>query len=96
MQCFKECEYCGTRCIGMPEMADCVKACFDCAATCQTCVTLMAHESPLHRKMCGLCAEACRACAAECEKHDAKHCQDCAQACRRCAEECERMAQMMA
>ncbi len=77
-------------------MAACAKTCLDCAAACQACISLMAHESLLHGKMCGLCAEACRACAAECEKHDARHCQDCAAACRHCAEECERMAQMMA
>lgn len=49
-------------------MTDCAKACSDCAATCKTCVTLMAHESPSHGKMCGLCAEACRRRAEECER----------------------------
>jgi len=94
LECSKECEYCGEQCIGMPQMSECVRTCFDCATTCQTCVILMSRESPLHQKMCDLCADACARCAAECEKYDADYCKRCAAACRRCEQECRRMAQM--
>ncbi len=42
LQCFKDCEYCGTQCIGMLEMADCAKTCFDCAEECECIAQMMA------------------------------------------------------
>lgn len=96
LDCFAKCDMCAVQCIGMAGMEACVKACLDCATTCPASVRLMSYESPLHGKMCGVCAEACMACAVECEKFpEIEHCRLCAEACRKCEQTCRQMAQMM-
>jgi hypothetical protein len=65
----------------------------DCAEICQASAAFMLRASPLHGRVCGVCAEVCRECEHECRRMgDDAIMQECADACRRCAESCERMA----
>ena len=66
----------------------------DCATICQTSADFMLRGSPLHARVCGVCAEACRACEQECRSlgQGDQVMERCAEACRRCAESCEQMA----
>ena len=90
--CAQECEHCGDACIGMTEMANCVRSCRDCSELCWVCSGYMSRGSQLAAEVCRACARACDLCAAECEKHSAEHCKRCAKACRHCAQECRKMA----
>ena len=66
----------------------------DCAQICATSADFMLRGSDLHRRTCGVCAEACRACAEDCERMAGNDelMRRCAEICRKCADSCERMA----
>ncbi|TKT69718.1 four-helix bundle copper-binding protein [Aquamicrobium sp. LC103] len=61
-----------------------------CAEICRTSAHFMLVGSPLHRRICGECADICLECAADCERLGDM--EDCVAACRRCAESCRQMA----
>ena len=67
--CAQECEHCWDGCIGMTEMATCVRTCRDCLELCWVCSGFLSRGSQLAAEVCGACARACDLCAAECEKH---------------------------
>jgi hypothetical protein len=90
--CAVECEHCGDACLGKVEMADCARACRDCADLCWICSAFMSRGGLAIADLCHTCALICDLCAAECGKHPNDHCRRCADACRRCAEECRRVA----
>lgn len=101
--CIQECQNCHATCLGEAinhclEMGGAhvapehFRAMMTCAETCQTSANLMLQGSPLHPKMCGVCAEACAACATSCEGLEGM--EECAQQCRKCEESCRRMAAM--
>ena len=59
----------------------------NCAELCQTSANFMLSDSPLHSRVCLICAEACEACAKSCEqvgdmRDCVEECQDCAKSCR--------------
>ena len=59
----------------------------NCAELCQTSANFMLSDSPLHGRVCLICAEACEACAKSCEqvgdmRDCVEECQDCAKSCR--------------
>ncbi len=62
----------------------------NCAELCQTSANFMLSGSPLHGRVCAVCAEACEACAKSCEQvGDMRECVD---ECQRCARSCRAMA----
>ena len=67
----------------------------DCAELCQATANSMLRESPLHKILCGACAEACERCAQECLRHagDSQMAR-CSATCRDCAASCREMAAM--
>jgi len=61
----------------------------NCAELCQTSANFMLSDSPLHGRVCAVCAEACEACAKSCEQvGDMRECVD---ECLRCAKSCRTM-----
>ena len=59
----------------------------NCAELCQTSANFMLSDSPLHGRVCLICAETCEACAKSCEqvgdmRDCLEECQDCAKSCR--------------
>lgn len=70
----------------------------DCAEICQTSANFMLINSPLHGRVCAVCAEACDRCAEQCEQmaNGDQQMLSCAEVCRLCAESCRRMAAMAA
>jgi hypothetical protein len=65
----------------------------DCILISRASAEGMLRESSVHKKLCGLCAEACHACAESCEEFTGDNeMQKCAEVCRRCAESCKEMA----
>ena len=70
-----------------------IRTLLDCIDLCATCASVMLRDSPVHRRVCEICAEVCDACAVSCEQfpHD-KVVTECAKECRRCAESCRKMA----
>lgn len=61
----------------------------NCAELCQTSANFMLSDSPLHPRVCGVCAEACEACAKSCEK--VGDMRECVEECQRCAKSCRSM-----
>ena len=61
----------------------------NCAEICQTSANFMLSDSPLHGRVCLVCAEACEACAKSCEQ--VGDMRECADECKRCAESCRTM-----
>ncbi len=61
----------------------------NCAELCQTSANFMLSDSPLHGRVCAICAEACEACAKSCEK--VGDMRECAEECQRCAKSCRSM-----
>lgn len=62
----------------------------NCAELCQTSANFMLSDSPMHGRVCAVCAEACEACAKSCEQvGDMRECVD---ECLRCAKSCRTMA----
>ena len=75
--------------------AEHIRLLLDCAEICQTSANFMLRGSPLHTRVCAVCAEICERCAALCERFGGDpQMRDCAAACRRCAESCRQMAAM--
>ena len=62
----------------------------NCAELCQTSANFMLSDSPLHGRVCGVCAEACEACAKSCDQ--VGEMSECAEECRKFAESCRRMS----
>jgi hypothetical protein len=62
----------------------------NCAELCQTSANFMLSNSPLHGRVCGVCAEACEACAKSCEQVGDMN--ECVEECQRCAKSCRSMA----
>ncbi|MBL6748906.1 MAG: four-helix bundle copper-binding protein [Nevskia sp.] len=62
----------------------------NCAELCQTSANFMLSGSPLHGRVCGVCAELCEACARSCEQVGDMN--ECIEQCRRCAKSCRSMA----
>lgn len=62
----------------------------NCAELCQTSANFMLSGSPLHGRVCAVCAEACEACAKSCEK--VGDMRDCVEECLRCAKSCRSMS----
>ena len=61
----------------------------NCAELCQTSANFMLSDSPLHGRVCLVCAEACEACAKSCEQ--VGDMRDCVEQCQRCAKSCRTM-----
>lgn len=61
----------------------------NCAELCQTSANFMLSGSPLHGRVCAVCAEACEACARSCEQ--VGNMRECAEECQRCAKSCRSM-----
>jgi hypothetical protein len=61
----------------------------NCAELCQTSANFMLSGSPLHGRVCAVCAEACDACAKSCEQ--VGEMRECVEECRRCAKSCRTM-----
>lgn len=102
-QCIDECLSCYSVCLrtvqhclelgGKHAEAAHIRTLNDCAEICQTSAGFMLRESPLHGKVCAVCAQVCRECERDCRRMgDDPVMQECADACRRCAESCDRMA----
>ena len=102
-QCIDECLNCYSICLqtvqhclelgGKHAEASHIRVLDDCAEICQTSAGFMLRGSPMHARVCGVCAEVCRECERECRRMgDDETMRECADACRRCAESCERMA----
>lgn len=62
----------------------------NCAEMCRTSASFMQRGSPLHGRVCSVCAEVCEACADSCAQADGLD--DCIEMCRRCAKSCRSMA----
>ena len=62
----------------------------NCAELCQTSANFMLSDSPLHRRVCAVCAEACEACAESCKQVGGMD--KCIEECLRCAKSCKTMA----
>ncbi len=62
----------------------------NCAELCQTSANFMLSGSPLHGRVCAVCAEACEACAKSCEQ--VGDMRECVEECQRCARSCRTMA----
>ncbi len=61
----------------------------NCAELCKTSADFMISESPLHSRVCLICAEVCEACAKSCIQ--VGQMQDCVDECLRCAKSCRAM-----
>ena len=62
----------------------------NCAELCQTSANFMLSDSPLHGRVCAVCAEACDACAKSCEQ--VGDMRECVEECRSCAKSCRTMS----
>jgi hypothetical protein len=96
LDCHRICLETVTHCLGMGGKhaeASHIQTMLDCAEACAVSANTMLRGSPLHKKMCGLCAEFCIRCAESCEKTGSdEQMKRCAEVCRRCADSCRRMA----
>lgn len=61
----------------------------NCAELCQTSANFMLSDSPLHGRVCLICAETCEACAKSCEQ--VGDMRDCVEECLSCAKSCRSM-----
>lgn len=61
----------------------------NCAELCQTSANFMLSDSPLHGRVCLICAEACEACAKSCEQ--VGDMRECVEECLSCAKSCRSM-----
>lgn len=61
----------------------------NCAELCQTSANFMLSDSPLHGRVCLICAEACEACAKSCEQ--VGDMRECVEECLICAKSCRSM-----
>ena len=78
---------------GSDERTRTVTLLLDCADCCRATANFMLRDSPMHGRLCRLCAELCRACERGCRARADGHegMLRCADACRRCADACERV-----
>ena len=88
LACAKECKASADAFIARSEMAECVRACRDCADMCVLCLSDLRDRSPLLVHSSRMCAWACDLCSFECGKHADEHCKRCVVTCHTCAEEC--------
>lgn len=106
-QCIKLCEECHHTCLetityclgqgGKHAEAAHIGLLLDCAAICHTSTDFMLRSSPLHGRICAVCAEVCDRCAQDCDQFgDDPQMKACADTCRRCADSCRRMGTMAA
>ena len=61
----------------------------NCAELCQTSANFMLSDSPMHGRVCLICAEACEACAKSCEQ--VGDMRECIEECLSCAKSCRSM-----
>ena len=61
----------------------------NCAELCQTSANFMLSDSPMHGRVCLICAEACEACAKSCEQ--VGDMRECVEECLSCAKSCRSM-----
>lgn len=66
-----------------------LRSILNCAELCQTSANFMLSGSPLHGRVCAVCAEVCDACAKSCEQ--VGDMSECADECRACAKSCRTM-----
>jgi hypothetical protein len=72
-----------------------IAALLDCAEMCTACTSFMLRESPMHPRMCDLCADVCDACAEICDGfRDDDMMRECTSACRLCATACGDMVRV--
>ena len=102
-KCIANCTECANICVvtithclqkgGKHAAAEHVRKLQDCAELCRLSASAMLRESELHKKICGVCAEACHACAESCEEFTGdSQMEKCAEVCRRTAESCREMS----
>jgi hypothetical protein len=102
-QCIQNCLDCASICLesipyclemgGRHAQPAHIRLLMACSEICKTSASYMLLDSPLHGRVCGVCAEVCAACARDCEQlGDDSQMQACAQVCWRCAESCRDMA----
>ncbi len=88
--CVAECNQCVVAIADVPNMQDCLKACYDSVEECLACLEDLVAGSSAR---CLSCADACDRCAAECAKHDTNpDCQEALAACQKCSKECRETA----
>ncbi len=106
-RCIKDCLDCQAACLrtlthcltvgGKHAAPDHIQLLLDCAEICQTSANFMLRGSPLHGRLCAVCAGVCEACAVDCEQFpDDQEMQSCAELCHACASSCYTMSQMLA
>lgn len=64
----------------------------NCAELCQTSANFMLSDSPMHGRVCAVCADVCDACAKSCQEVGGMS--DCVDECLRCAKSCRSMEAM--
>ena len=71
---------------GSTDIYECMKSTTETVALCQSFMTLASQQSPLTKKLAGICIQACENCKKECTKHADHHrpCKDCADSCDEC------------
>jgi len=102
-----ECDACRDTCVRA--LSDCLEkggghadarhagALLDCIELCAATTAFMLRTSPLHGRLCGLCADVCDACAASCERFvNDEVMRGCAAECGLCAASCRAMAHIAA
>ncbi|MBK6940900.1 MAG: four-helix bundle copper-binding protein [Planctomycetes bacterium] len=96
--CAGACDSCADYCIdmvagGMPEHAETLRSCLDCATVCGAAACVAGRAGPYTSMLTNECAEVCAACAAMCEKMpDDAQMKKCAEACRACEKACRAAA----
>lgn len=70
--------------------ADQFRMLLNCAEMCRTSASFMQRGSPLHGRVCSVCAEVCEACVDSCAQ--AEGLGECIEMCRTCAKSCRSMA----
>src|SRR5687767_4266798 len=102
-ECIQACLDCHAICLDLArhcahagetaEQARLVTLLLDCADCCRATANFMLRDSPMHARLCRLCAELCVECERECRARmdGGEGMLRCADACRRCAESCERV-----
>lgn len=104
-ECIKNCQDCYRICLetkkyclekgGEHANPEHIQALADCMEACKMSAHFMIAQSPLHPKVCEVCAEACRRCAESCEAMgDDEQMKKCAEMCRKCEQLCQEMAKM--
>lgn len=102
--CIQNCLDCHSTCLatvphclrlgGQHASASHITTMFQCAEICQTSANLMLMNATIHKRVCGICAQACDICAEDCERiaNGDEQMLACAEVCRRCSMTCNQMA----